>query len=312
MYTSEWFRALGDPTRLRCFRILVAAQVPLSVAELTDILQKPQYAISRALSELKKIHILSEARQGKLVFYQIDPTYPEIQTLGQWVVHHCSCEEDCAAKNTDGSSQPGCDGCTYDQERLEWRLKLRELIPSIVTYRPTTIGGTGRPQESKKPQAGREQTKPRVLFVCVHNSARSQMAEEFLRLHGSTWFNCESAGIQPGEINPLVIQELTNWNIDITTKKTQGVSEVFQEAKTFDWIITVCDPESEKLCPVFPGPVQKLSWPFPDPTQWVGSPEELQGSIHNLAVSIEQKILDFISSQYPSIKKGHLNLSLQL
>jgi len=297
MYTSEVFRALGDSTRLRCFRALAAAGVPLSVAELTDILQKPQYAISRALAELRKHQILTETREGKLVFYTLDTRHPEILTLAHWLVGNCQCEDtdQRLSKNPDGSSQPGADACVYDDERLRWRLKLRELIPGIITYRPRSIGGIGGPMEGADTE-----NKLRVLFVCVHNSARSQLAEAFLRLHGSAWFTSESAGIEPGTINPYVAKELSTRGIDITEKLPQGVAEVFQEAKTFDWIITVCDPESEKLCPVFPGPVKKLSWPFPDPSRFSGSPEQIQQQIHDLAVHIEHKILDFLTAYQSS------------
>jgi arsenate reductase len=304
MYTSERFRALGDPTRLRCFRAVAAAGVALSVAELTDILQKPQYAISRALSELKKFGILSESRQGKLVFYQLDSRHTELVSLGKWVVDHCYCADDiCGVKNPDGSTQPGQDPCAYDDERLRWRLTLRELIPSIITYRPRSIGGSGIPQENTNTTQTESEPKTRVLFVCVHNSARSQMAEEFLRLHGSNSFICESAGIKPGTVNPFVLEELSCRGIDISHKQPQAVADVFSQAKTFDWIITVCDPGSEKLCPVFPGPVHKFSWPFPDPTDFCGTDGEIKAKIHNLANSIESRVMEFITTQLHNNKE---------
>lgn len=116
--------------------------------------------------------------------------------------------------------------------------------------------------------------KKRVLFVCIHNSARSQMAEEILRKLAGDEFEVESAGIEPGKINPVVADVLKEIGIDIANKKTQAVADLFKSDKRYDYVITVCDETSAERCPVFPGSGQRLHWGFVDPSKFEGSKEE--------------------------------------
>jgi arsenate reductase len=114
----------------------------------------------------------------------------------------------------------------------------------------------------------------KVLFVCIHNSARSQMAEAWLNdLCGDT-FIAESAGLEPGQLNPLVVTAMREVRIDISGKKTQSVADVLKRGRQFDYVITVCDETSAERCPIFPGTAQRLHWGFPDPSQFTGSPAE--------------------------------------
>jgi arsenate reductase len=83
--------------------------------------------------------------------------------------------------------------------------------------------------------------KTRVLFVCIHNSARTQMAEEILRQLGEERFEVESAGIEPGELNPIVVEVLKEWDIHIAGKKTKAVADLLRANKTYDYVVTVCD-----------------------------------------------------------------------
>ena len=85
--------------------------------------------------------------------------------------------------------------------------------------------------------------KKKVLFVCIHNSARSQMAEELLRQLAGDRFEVESAGIEPGKLNPVVVEALKEEGIDITGKQTKGVSDLLKQNKHYDYVITVCDEE---------------------------------------------------------------------
>ena len=95
--------------------------------------------------------------------------------------------------------------------------------------------------------------KPKVLFVCVHNSARSQMAEAWLNHFGGEQFEAESAGLSPGTLNPLVVKVMQEVGIDISHKKTQAVFDLFQTGRLFKYVITVCDETSAEKCPIFPG-----------------------------------------------------------
>lgn len=98
--------------------------------------------------------------------------------------------------------------------------------------------------------------KHKVLFVCIHNSARSQMAEAFLNKHGPRQFETESAGIEPGKLNPNVVKVMQEVGIDLSRKGTQGVFDLFRQGKFYNAVITVCDAASAERCPIFPGVVK--------------------------------------------------------
>jgi len=116
--------------------------------------------------------------------------------------------------------------------------------------------------------------KKRVLFICVHNSARSQMAEAWLNHTCGEYFEAQSAGLEPGTLNPLAVQVMAETGIDISNKKTQAVFDVFKSGQLFAYVVTVCDETSAEKCPIFPGPATRLHWTFPDPSQVQGSEGE--------------------------------------
>jgi arsenate reductase len=132
--------------------------------------------------------------------------------------------------------------------------------------------------------------KQNVLFICVHNSARSQMAEAWLNRICGDRFAAESAGLEPGTINPLVVEVMSEVGIDLSQKKTQAVSDVWKSGKLFDYVIAVCAESEEKGCPIFPGLTTPLSWPFPDPSQVEGTKEERLQQIRIIRDSIRTKI----------------------
>src|ERR1700733_12185494 len=116
--------------------------------------------------------------------------------------------------------------------------------------------------------------KKKVLFVCIHNSARSQMAEAFLNQLCGDEFEAHSAGLEPGKLNPLVVQVMQEAGIDISRHQTKAVSDYIKSATTFAWVVTVCDEASAERCPIFPGPSTRLHWSFPDPSRFSGTIEE--------------------------------------
>jgi arsenate reductase len=116
--------------------------------------------------------------------------------------------------------------------------------------------------------------KTTVLFVCIHNSARSQMAEAFLNSLGSDRFEARSAGLEPGRLNPLVVKAMREEGIDISGKETTSVDKVIASGAAFDYLITVCDETSAERCPFIPGTGKRLHWGFPDPSVLSGSDEE--------------------------------------
>ena len=138
--------------------------------------------------------------------------------------------------------------------------------------------------------------KQKVLFVCIHNSARSQMAEAFLNKYGSDKFIAESAGIEPGTLNPLVVKVMAEKGIDISKNETKSVFDFVKQGKSYDIIVTVCDTEAAERCPVFPGKGMRLHWDFPDPSSVPGTESEKLVRIRPIRDAIESKIKEFISS----------------
>jgi len=114
----------------------------------------------------------------------------------------------------------------------------------------------------------------KVLFVCIHNSARSQMAEAFLNHLARDRFAASSAGIEPGKLNPIVVMAMQEIGIDLSGAQTTGVDSLLAANEAFDFVITVCDETSAERCPVFPGTATRLHWGFPDPSALTGSEAE--------------------------------------
>jgi arsenate reductase len=111
--------------------------------------------------------------------------------------------------------------------------------------------------------------KIKVLFVCVHNSARGQMAEAFLNQLACDKFNAESAGLEPGNLNPLAGEAMKEVDIDISKKnQTKSVFDFFKQGRLYHFVITVCDAASSERCPIFPGLTKRLGWSFEDPASF--------------------------------------------
>ena len=134
----------------------------------------------------------------------------------------------------------------------------------------------------------------KVLFVCIHNSARSQMAEAFLNKYGKGQYKAESAGVEPGNLNPNVVQVMQEVGIDFNGKKTQSVFDLFKKGKHYNAVITVCDAASAERCPLFPGKVKRLAWSFEDPSSFKASPEDILINTRIIRDEIKNTILDFI------------------
>jgi arsenate reductase (thioredoxin) len=134
----------------------------------------------------------------------------------------------------------------------------------------------------------------KVLFVCVHNSARSQMAEAFLNKYGEGRYIAQSAGLEPGTMNPNVVSVMQEIGIDLSRKGTQGVLDLFQTGAHYDAVITVCDGASSEQCPVFPGKGKRIAWSFEDPSSLKGSPVEILQRTRRVRDEIELAVQHFI------------------
>lgn len=136
-------------------------------------------------------------------------------------------------------------------------------------------------------------SKPRVLFICTHNSARSQMSEAYLRKFAGDRFEVQSAGFEPATINPLVVEVMKEEDIDISDNKTNSVFELYKEGRLYDYVITVCH-DSESLCPIFPGITRRLHWAFEDPSSFTGSEKKKLAKTREVRDQIKQTIQDWL------------------
>ena len=136
--------------------------------------------------------------------------------------------------------------------------------------------------------------KKRVLFVCVHNSARSQMAEAFLKKYGGDRFEVESAGLEPGKLNPVVVEAMKEVGIDILQNKTKSVFDFYKQGKQYDYVITVCDESQSGACPVFPGKGKRLHWGFSDPSGFTGPLDEKLMKTREVRHQIEAKVKNWL------------------
>ncbi len=136
--------------------------------------------------------------------------------------------------------------------------------------------------------------KIKVLFLCIHNSARSQMAEAYLKQFGGERFFAESAGLEAGNLNPYAVEAMMEDGIDISNNKTKDVFEFFKEGRLYNYVITVCDEGSAAACPLFPGVHEKMNWSFEDPSQFAGTYEERLLKTKEVRDLIKQNILQFI------------------
>jgi arsenate reductase (thioredoxin) len=129
--------------------------------------------------------------------------------------------------------------------------------------------------------------KQKVLFLCTHNSARSQMAEAFLRHHAGDRFEVMSAGKEATRVRPLAIRAMDEIGIDISHQESKSLDRYLEEP--FDYVITVCD-EANEACPIFPGAKNKLHWSFEDPSQAEGSEDERLAVFRRVRDEIRERI----------------------
>lgn len=138
--------------------------------------------------------------------------------------------------------------------------------------------------------------KTKVLFVCIHNSARSQMAEAWLNhLYGDR-FVATSAGLEPGTLNPYAVRVMAEVGIDIANAPTKSVFDIYKSGKLFHYVVTVCDETAAERCPIFPGVVKRLHWSFLDPSQVQGSEEEKLAQTRAVRDAIRKTIDEWVAT----------------
>ena len=136
-------------------------------------------------------------------------------------------------------------------------------------------------------------TKPRVLFLCTHNSARSQMAEGFLRALAGDRFEVGSAGTEKTSVNPLAIRAMAERDIDISDHRSKRYEDV--ATPPWDYLITVCDDANER-CPFVPGRVQRLHWSFEDPSRATGDEEQRLRVFRRVRDQIHERLTSWLDA----------------
>ncbi len=139
-------------------------------------------------------------------------------------------------------------------------------------------------------------SKTRVLFVCIHNSARSQMAEAFLNNLAGDRFEAESAGLEAGTLNHIVVEAMKEVGIDISQNKTKEVADFVKQGKKFDIVVTVCDEANAEKCPFFPTQKEKLNWSLPDPSRFEGTDNVKLAMVRPVRDAARKKVEVFIAS----------------
>jgi ArsR family transcriptional regulator, arsenate/arsenite/antimonite-responsive transcriptional repressor / arsenate reductase (thioredoxin) len=131
----------------------------------------------------------------------------------------------------------------------------------------------------------------RILFICTHNSARSQMAEALLRARSGSQVEAFSAGTQPAGVHPMALQALAQMDIDISTQRSKGL-DVFA-GQSFDYVITVCD-RARELCPVYPGDPVMMHWSIPDPVEVTVSDSQRMQAFRSVAAQLATRVGYFL------------------
>jgi len=137
-------------------------------------------------------------------------------------------------------------------------------------------------------------SKPRVLFLCTHNSARSQMAEGFLRSMAGHRFEVQSAGTEKTSVHSLAIRAMAERGIDISGHASKTYDGLM--TAPWDYVITVCDDANER-CPLFPGAAKRLHWSFADPSRATGDEEARLSVFRRVRDAIEARLSEWVASR---------------
>jgi arsenate reductase (thioredoxin) len=138
--------------------------------------------------------------------------------------------------------------------------------------------------------------KSRVIFLCTGNSARSQMAEAFLRKYAGNYFEVFSAGLEPKPIHPLTIQVMREIGMDISGQRSKSLNEYLGKL-LFEYLITVCD-DADQNCPtILVGVRNRLHWSFEDPAKFVGTDEQKLAKFRQVRDLIETRLKDWLNEK---------------
>ncbi|HTW67962.1 MAG TPA: arsenate reductase ArsC [Bryobacteraceae bacterium] len=145
--------------------------------------------------------------------------------------------------------------------------------------------------------------KTRVLFLCTENSCRTQMAEGFLRELAGEDFEIVSAGSEAGRLDPDAVAAMREVGIDISPAQTKVVDPYLRQR--FHYVITLCDREKERTCPVFPGAIWRQKWPIDSPAALEAMGLDRSFAVRRVRDEIRRYVVEFVEKhQHPSVEKG--------
>ncbi|MFP6901898.1 MAG: arsenate reductase ArsC, partial [Opitutales bacterium] len=130
---------------------------------------------------------------------------------------------------------------------------------------------------------------------CIHNSARSQMAEAFLNQMGEDRYVAESAGLEPSELNPVVVEAMHEVGLDLSENTCESIDDFLPREGEFAYVVTVCDETAAEHCPIFPGEVKRLHWDFPDPASFEGTFEDRLDRTREVRDLIRRRVAEWMS-----------------
>jgi thioredoxin type arsenate reductase len=257
-------KALSDPNRVKIIKMLQRRR--MCVCELQVALGIAQPTVSSHLKVLEEAGLVEGAKQGQWVYYSL--AAGETEYARALLGHLKTWLED-------------------DPEVASILSGLEEIRrENLCSAKPgKMIDQTRSPMVHAK----------RVLFICVHNSARSQMAEALLNSLGGDTYEAASGGFEPREINPLVVEAMAEEGLDISGNKSKSVFDLFKSGRIFDYVITVCDDAREGQCPIFPGVTRRLHIPFTDPSALVGTHEEKMAEVRKIRDAIKDKVRELMA-----------------
>ena len=132
-----------------------------------------------------------------------------------------------------------------------------------------------------------------VLFVCIHNSARSQMAEAFVNATCAGRLRAYSAGLQQGRLNPVVVEAMREIGYDLSGNATKTVDDHEVQSREYDYVVTVCDEASAEACPIYPTSGVRLHWPFADPSSFSGNREDVLARTRQVRDAIADRVREW-------------------
>lgn len=147
----------------------------------------------------------------------------------------------------------------------------------------------------------------KVLFVCVHNAARSQMAEAYLNALGKGYFQAESAGLEPGVLNMDVVKVMAEEGYDLKDNKTKSVFDFYKEGKRYHYVIKVCDAINGQKCPIFPSTIETLEWNHEDPASFTGEEGERLDAARKIRDEIKTNVQSFVDVYLLSEVRGKVS-----